>query len=480
MRRLGALAVGLALAALLFQGSPAAAAAIPSKAAVTTYALPRVPPTGGAGALTVDPLGNLWFEETYEASPGHFPREVVRMNRTGEIAVAVAPEIADGFAVAPDGAVWTTGFFKIVRIAPDGVVSVFPLPDGENEQGKYVFEDGPLVVGTEGNVWFSGARGHPDENGQVSGNEPIIGRLTPSGELTEFDLPREGGHPIRLALGPDGNVWLSETQGHRLARVAPSGQIQGFPLPAGSEPYDLAAGPDGAIWFMENRPSGQAIARMTTAGALNEFPLPPGEAGESGGGLYGSGSVLAGPDGRIWFVSEAGSVGRISPDGRISRVPIPTRNPEDLALGPEGSIWYTSAAGPPCLEGDTVCGGAGYYQSGVIGRIDPAPLSVQIDSARLSADGRRVALTLACLDGSAGSACRGRIALRSGSIHDGGRHYALGVDLSRSVSLPLSGKARSNLARTGHLRVKCSATVAGGQTAVRALRLRLRTHPRSS
>lgn len=466
----------LGLLGLVWVATAAAAAVVPSKDTVTTYRLPRVPPTGGAGPLALDPRGNVWFEEAYEASPGHFPREVVHMNRAGEISVAAAPNIANGFAVAPDGSVWFTGFYKIGRISPDGTVSIFPLPNGENEEEKHVFDDGPLVIGSDGNAWFSGARGLPDAEGRVAGNEPIIGRLTPSGQLTEFDLPREGGHPIRLTMGPDGNVWFTESQGHRLARITPDGQIQGYPLPPGTEPYDLAAGPDGAIWFMENRSAGQAIGRMTTAGILTEFTLPLGE-GEEPGGLYGAGSLAAGPDGRIWFVGERGFVGRISPSGRLSRVAIPTRIPEDLAIGPEGSVWYTSAAEPPCLEGDTVCGGAGYYQSGVIGRVDMAPLSVQIDGGRLAAGGRRINLTLTCIDGNADDACRGHLRLRSGSTRVAARRYALGTDLSRPVSLPLGKKARSRLLQTGHLRVRCLAGVAGGKAGVRTLRFRLRAHP---
>ncbi|MGN6258195.1 MAG: Vgb family protein [Solirubrobacterales bacterium] len=478
--RLQALALAFALAGLLgLGGAEATAAVAPSKASVTTYRLPRVPPTGGAGALAVDPSGNVWFEETYESAPGSFPREVVRMNRAGEIVVAAAPDIADGFAVAPDGSVWFTGFYKIGRIAPDGVVTTFPLPNGEGEEGKHVFDDGPLVIGSDGNVWFSGARGLPDEKGHVVGDEPIIGRLTPSGQLTEFDLPRDGGHPIRLTAGPDGNVWFSEAQGHRISRISPDGRIQAFSLAPFEEPRDLTAEPDGAIWFMDSRPDGQAIGRMTTSGSVSEFPLPPGE-GEEPGGLYGAGSVLAGLDGRVWFVGENGFVGRIGPTGRLSRVAIPTRNPEDLALGPEGSIWYTSAAEPPCLPGDSVCGQGGYYQSGVIGRIDPAPLSVQIESGKPAADAHQVKVRLSCLDGSATSVCKGRLRLRSGRAVVAGRRYALGADLSRTFSLRLRGKAREKLLRTGHLRVKCLTTVAGGQAGVRALRLRLRAHPQGA
>ncbi len=391
------------------------------------------------------------------------------MNRAGEIAVATQLR-PSGLAVAPDGGVWFTGFRSIGRIAPDGLVSTFPLPDGENEEGRIVFKDGPIVVGGDGNVWFSGARGIRDENGGAVGDQPIIGRLTPTGELAEFDLPREGGHPIRLTTGPDGNVWFTEAFGQRVARIAPNGQIQGFPLSPSSRPYDIAAGFDGALWFMEEKGDFPVLARITTAGAITEFPL--GSVEESF-----AGQVAAGLDGRIWFVSEAGSVGRFSPaTGRISKVAIPSRVPEELLVGPEGSLWYTSAAEPPCLPGDSVCGAGGYYQSGVIGRIDPAPLSVKVWSGKLAAGASRVKVRISCLDGRVGQACRGRLRLRAGRTVVAKRSYALGVDLTRSIGLRLGGKARAKLMRSGQLQLRCTVTLAGGRTVVRALRLRLRTH----
>jgi virginiamycin B lyase len=481
-RRVAAtLTLAALLPGLLFAGSAAAA---PSKASVALYRLPRVPPTGGAGPLAVDQRGNVWFDETYEAPPEapgaspHFPGQIVRMNRQGEIAVATQLRPTD-LTVGPDGSVWFTGFYEIGRIAPDGTVSTFPLPDGENAEEKFVFDDGPLVVGADGNVWFSGARGIRKADGSAAGDEPIIGRLAPTGELTEFDLPRDGGHPIRLANGPDGNVWFTEPSAPRVGRITPAGQIQHFPLPApSSQPAGIAAGPDGALWFMERREKDSAIARITTAGALTEFPLEPSalEKSEEIGGLFGAGSVVAGPDGRIWFAYQDGSVGRISPAGRVSNVAIPTRLPEDLAAGPEGSVWYTSAAGPPCLPGDSVCGDGGYYQSGVIGRIDMAPLSVEIESGRLAAHGRRVKLRLSCLDGSAAQVCRGRLRLRSRDGAIAKRRYALGADRTRGIGLSLSRGARTELLRTGRLRLRGIATLAGGRTEVRALRLRLRTH----
>jgi virginiamycin B lyase len=478
-RALGAfVALALAVVALgLFSVAPAAGAAS-SKATVTQYAMPRVPPTGGAGPLAVDQLGNVWFDQTYEVppeepgEPARFPGQIVRMNRQGEITVAARIR-AEGLTVAPDGSVWFTGFHQIGRIAPDGGGTTFPLPDGENAEGKNIWVTGHLVIGADGNVWFSGGRGFRDESGALVSDEPIIGRLTPTGALAEFDLPRDSGFPIRLALGPDGNVWFTESQGPRIGRITPLGQIQHFPLPESSSPYGLAAGSDGAIWFKLARRNGAAIARITTTGEMTEFPLgfASQKDEEERGGNFGGGPVAAGPDGRIWFVSEDGYMTRIAPNGRFSRIALPTDTPQEMAVGPEGSVWYTSVAPPPCQPGDSVCGDGGHYQSGVIGRIDPAPLSVGIATVKLAAKSRQVKVRLTCIDGAVRQACKGRLRGTAGRAIQ--RRYRMGTDTSRAFTIRLSRRGQDKLQRTGRLRLRIIATLSGGRKATEFVRLRL-------
>lgn len=459
----------LACAALLLcsLGTGVALGDAPSKATVSLYKLPRVPPTGGTETLGVDPFGNVWFEETYEerweGGEPSFPGRIVHMNRAGEITVA-AKARSRGFAFAPDGSTWFSDGRWIGRIAPNGKLSEFVLPEG-GEGKRSTFAEGQIVIGGDGNVWFAGSRSTRSEEGSPSISEAIIGRLTPAGELTEFPLPGQGGYPTRIAVGPDGDVWFTESIDDRVGLITPLGQFQEFPLPKYSRPGNIVAGPDGDLWFMEEKDHLVAIGRMTTSGQLTEFPLAEGE------GTFG-GALASGPDGRLWFVSEQGAVGRISPAGRISKVALPqTTGAQDLAVGPEGSVWYASSAEPPCLPGDSVCGQAGYYQSGIIGRIDPAPLSVQIGPAKTAAHAHRIKLRLTCIDGQADSLCQGQIRLHGAGTT---RRYKLGTDLSRVFTLRLNAKARARLLARGHLWVKASVTVPGGHPATKSIRLRLR------
>src|SRR5262249_11141669 len=155
------------------------------------------------------------------------------------------------------------------------------------------------TIGPDGNLWFT------DQN--PSGLSAAIGRITPSGALTEFPL---GAYFIgdSLTVGPDGNLWFPEgvltpfgMSTDAIIRITPAGAITTVPfLPRGMGTFGLATltvGPDGNFWFSEGSgvpgaaPRG-SIGRVTLTGALTIFPLP-------GSGIPGS--LTVGPDGGLWF-----------------------------------------------------------------------------------------------------------------------------------------------------------------------------------
>jgi len=456
--------------------SPEFSAAADSSAPVTLYRMPVAPPTGGTETLTVDTLGRVWFDENYE-EPGEpreeprFPGAIVRMERSGAITQVAGRTGGDDFASAPDGSVWSLRFRSITRFAPDGTVTSFGMPEEApgGPTGSYsTIAEWSLVVAPDGSVWFGGHRHPLDAEGREAGSEAIVGRLTPGGDLSEFTLPHGGGHPTRLAVGPEGNVWFTADEAGSVGYLTPTGQIQEFPLSRKASPNFIAGGADG-VWFTEQE-EGSILARITPAGQMDEFRISGKEEGP------GVGSLTTGPDGRIWFAAGSGQVGRIDSSGHLSKISLPQQTwVEDIVAGPEGSLWYASSGEPRCRSEDPGCS-RGAYAAGIIGRIDPAPLSIVIGGAATTRRGQAAKLKLSCLDGAASSLCRGRIRLRVGKRLAGKRRYKLGSDSSRGFVVPLGERARGALARSGHLRIKCFVTVAGGTAGVRALRLRMRTH----
>jgi len=459
----------LVICAVVLLSLPAAASAAPvvSSARATAFPQPDVPPTGGAGPLIFGPDGQAWFtgyySETY--SPGeepHYLPQIMRIDPQGQVGVVFEHQGADGFTLGPDGNVWLTSSRWVNRLTSSGELTEFPMPVEEVGQ-NFTQAAGPIITGSDGNLWLSGYRAV--SVGGESKSMATIDRMTPTGEVTQFELPGPGGFPTRLALGPEGNVWFTEIQ-DKVGRITPTGAIQMFPLPRGARPLEIVLGADGNLWVTEEKNDPGALGRITPSGLYTEFPV--------GQGVY-TGALAAGPDGRLWFAAGPGVIDRMTPGGRISRVQLP--NPTyviDIVAGSDGNVWYTALPEPPCAPRDSACGQGGNYESGIVGRIEPAPLALEIDGGGPAAKGHRAKIRITCHDGTATAVCRGHLRLRAGGSLVAQRRFRLGTDLTRSISLRLSREARKMLARRGHLRVACKVTVAGGKPETRALKLKLR------
>ena len=189
-------------------------------------------------------------------------------------------------------------------------------------------------MGSDKNLWFS----------EHLGNR--MARITPQGELTEFDIPTPDSQPRAISLGSDGAIWFGEFKAGKIGRVTTKGVITEFPIPTpNSGPRALATGPGGSVWFSEFNAG--KIGRITPKGVITEFPLT--------GPNRGPGDITAGADGNMWFLElngrmdgravDGNRVGRITRDGVITEFPIETPNasPINIAVGPDRNIWFTMA-----------------------------------------------------------------------------------------------------------------------------------------
>jgi streptogramin lyase len=162
--------------------------------------------------------------------------------------------------------------------------------------------------------------------------------------------------PTDVALGPDGNMWVTYLPGgtvpgtafiRRLVDSVDSGTF--FRTPEISEPLAITAGPDNAMWFVNEDSSGgtRSIGRISLTGEVSSFPV----ALPSGGRLN---SITTGPDGNLWFTNEGtlaasyanSSIGRITPAGDITLFTgAAVVNPHGIAAGPDGNLWFANRAG---------------------------------------------------------------------------------------------------------------------------------------
>jgi virginiamycin B lyase len=220
---------------------------------------------------------------------------------------------------------WFTelGRWRIASITPTGTVTEFPV----------TLNNEPLNIasGPDGALWFT-------EDGIVNGGIGAIGRLTTSGNLTEYLLPTPPGRDSGvgdIAVGPDGNLWFTwvsldptqplSTASHSVGRITPLGTITEFPISPGGgwPPGGIASGPDGNVWFAQGQAN--SIGLMSTSGVLTEYSVPT-----TGGFPV---DVTVGSDGNVWF-SEANA----SKIGRVNLVaPAPTIESFAPAFGPVGT-----------------------------------------------------------------------------------------------------------------------------------------------
>ena len=198
-----------------------------------------------------------------------------------------------------------------------------------------------IAAGPDGNVWFT------------EPNADRIGRITPLGFVTEFSAGiTAGAYPYDITAGPDGNLWFTEPGNLSLApsgidkigRITPQGIVTEFSagLSANARPIGITAGADGNLWFTEA--GGTGIGRITPTGLITEFSI---------GLRIGEQvvSITAGPDGNLWFTACVpsrygfgicvGRVGRITPLGVVSTVAQNVTNPFNITAGPDGNLWLT-------------------------------------------------------------------------------------------------------------------------------------------
>ena len=65
-----------------------------------------------------------------------------------------------------------------------------------------------ITVGPDGNLWFTDS------------GLGMIGRITPSGQVTEFKVPYQFSRPAYIVTGPDGNLWFTDPGSGAIGRVA--------------------------------------------------------------------------------------------------------------------------------------------------------------------------------------------------------------------------------------------------------------------
>jgi streptogramin lyase len=364
--------------ALWFTGVPGEVGRITTSGVVSEFAVPDVPPPAGSpagtastpatlSAITSGPDGALWFSGV--------PGEVGRITTAGAVTEFAVPDIPppagspagtastqatlSAITTGPDGALWFLGVSgEVGRITTAGVVSEFAEPEVPQPGGLPAVTPllNSLTTGPDGNLWLT------TQNYAALGAD-AIGRITPSGAFTFFNVPGNFAFAADVTTGPDGNIWFTEREDGATAdqqpavgEITPGGLTTLHDIPIGTtlDPtlgVGVGAGAstiaaDGSLWFLEN----SAIGRMKPDGTFQQFPVALGSGDES------LNQITSGRRGTVWFdisgqdanYDDFAAIGRIANDGAITTYAIPANTSvNDITTGRDSNVWFTETFSDP-------------------------------------------------------------------------------------------------------------------------------------
>jgi len=208
---------------------------------ITEFPVPKQPGSN----MTVGADNNLWFAASGSSPPLGY--EIEKMTPAGVIA-----EYTTGgggqpglLATGSDGNVWIVlnGTSEILRMSTSGVRTNFPFPSADFYTDMAPGPGGLWI--TDFSEVCSGLLCAPSASGIV--NFSPAGLPTVNFPLVAYAVPQD------IAKGPDGNMWF--TAAGSIGRITPSGVVTYFELtshnPQGVTPFAITAGPDGNMWFTD-------------------------------------------------------------------------------------------------------------------------------------------------------------------------------------------------------------------------------------
>jgi streptogramin lyase len=417
-------------------------------------------PSGSAlSDLVAGPEGNLWFtlDPGFAGSGGRSRGRsgIGRITPAGEVTIFTAglPKFAYPREITPvpGGDLWFVDPTAVAdappligRVTPQGTITEFPsgLPQALAIGGR-------AADGSDGNLWFTQVFNLPHDDDEPGG---LVGQVGSTGTVTSFGAPPAAlGAPI---AGPQGDVWFVDDARERPAidRVTPGGEITRFGKGQVGIPSDLVAGPEGNVWFT----AGQSIGRVTPSGQVSRFN----GCMDFRRDFSEATQVVSGPGGDLWFstvtsrmtpsLEEPPTIGRVTPAGEITLFKDGVADQSSLLAGPDGKVWFAGnreeieRITPPSAPVNTFVFAPGKVKAGGAAEVPvevPGPGRIELHQLTLLLPGKRTKRLLDSPSRAVASTCG-----------------------PTRLKLRLSGAAAAVLRREGRvkLRVRATFTPTGG------------------
>ena len=225
------------------------------------------------GAMAPGPEGNVWFTDVGQLAGGENAMSNIAPDGsiteyTSTNSSFPAGEVPTSVVAGPDGKIWfATSSGKLGRIATDGTGAEL-FTTGLNAGAAPTF----FTLGGDGNLWFTDQSFSKKAIGKIdfSTEPPTISEINPGAN----GLPSTP-FPNAITAGPDGNVWFTEkNQGAvvgAIGRVTPSGSVTEFTEKVVGSPEGIAAGIDGNLWYASgalNESQGVSFTGSPTGGTF--------------------------------------------------------------------------------------------------------------------------------------------------------------------------------------------------------------------
>jgi virginiamycin B lyase len=344
------LCMGIVSGVLALTCSPAPAIATAGPGPVVE---PSYHPGGEPLILASDGHGGIWYggaathvsseESEAESSIWHLTAGggVTRL----QLPTKPVSRFARYFATGQDGVEWflaetdINASMELGRVSASGELTLSPiaLEKGVRLRG--------LAVDTRGDLWStqSGTKGRWRRAGIV--------RIAPDGQVTVFRRGLlKGAIPANIAAGAQGTLWFLDDAG-RVGHVLADGQIREIPIgrpvvlegPAFAPMRPLLVAGN-RLWFIVGP---KTIGEMTTVGEVR-FITPHSSysgieaLGGSDGGLVG---LAMARNGDLWFTRDSGEVARIRADGRVQTLTNRLVDAYGIAFDGQGNAWVGEGPG---------------------------------------------------------------------------------------------------------------------------------------
>lgn len=151
-----------------------------------------------------------------------------------------------------------------------------------------------------------------------------------------FSLP--GAVPTAIAVGSDGNLWVTDDNNSGIWRVTPTGVKTFFPVPSQSS-QQACLGPDGNVWFTNIFSGVSGVYQVQPNGIATLFDLSSVTSAANG--------ICTGPDGNLWISCGDGVIIQVSPLGAILNSYSSIGSALAIVTGPDGNLWSTGYFGGP-------------------------------------------------------------------------------------------------------------------------------------